>query len=172
MKVQNKQLDEELKSQKEKLDQELKNQKEQHDQRLNKIENQIDDDAQVWAELSIKNTANEILMRIARDQPKKKDASSMFTKFSKDHEDDFRSLKARIGCGRSVPVFIEFLDSLVLARNLTVNCKVVELDENVSRLQKLAEQRPSLQHKFVNQYTIIDNYQIFKSMFPSCFIPA
>jgi hypothetical protein len=58
---------------------------------------------------------------------------------------------------------------LVAHRNMPVDWKMHELNRRVLAIQKLFDRHSDLQRTFLEQYTVIRNYESLKSQFPDRF---
>ena len=125
--------------------------------------------AEIWAEQSIRNTVNEILLRVSGQRPKSTTDSDDCKNFSPLDPHDFRRLKHALGTDRSMEIVTKALDSLVDHRNMPVHWKMHELNKRVLVIQKLFDRHSNLQGTFSEQYTVIQNYESLKSLFPDRF---
>ena len=125
--------------------------------------------AEIWAEQSIRNTVNEILLRISGQRLKSTADSVEFKNFSPLGPDDFSRLKDAIGTDHNMEIVKKALDSLVDHRNMPVHWKMHELNKRVLTIQKLFDRHSDLQRTFIEQYTVIRNYESLKSLFPDRF---
>ena len=155
------------------LEEESKNRiqdRQRYDEELRKLKVLSDEDAEIWAGPIIKKVANEIILRIAKKQPKEQPASNIFSKFAAENPEDFQMLSRLFGQGRDKQKYAQFLDSLVLARNAAINCKVNELDEQVAMLLRLNRRHPTISAMFFDQWTFILKYDRLKGLFPDRFV--
>jgi hypothetical protein len=125
--------------------------------------------AELWAEQSIRNTVNEILLRVSGQRPKSTTDSLEFENFSPLDPHDFSRLKHAIGTNQSMEIVTKALDSMVAHRNMPVDWKMHELNRRVLAIQKLFDRHSNLQKTFLEQYTVIRNYESLKSQFPDRF---
>ena len=144
--------------------------RQRYDEKIRKLKALSDEDAEIWAGPIIKKVANEIILRIAKKQPKEQPASNIFSKFAAENPEDFQMLSRLFGQGRDTQKYAQFLDSLVLARNAAINCKVNELDEQVAMLLRLNRRHPTISAMFFDQWTFILKYDRLKGLFPDRFV--
>ena len=123
----------------------------------------------IWAEYTIRGSSNEILMRVAHQQPKSRTNSRIFDRFASAYQNEFRRLKSVIAPHKDDAAVIKDLNTMVTDRNMSVHCNVLQLNERVLAIRRLFCEYSNLQRTFFEQYTIIQNYESLKDLFPDRF---
>jgi hypothetical protein len=126
-------------------------------------------DIAIWAGQIIRGSSNEILMRVARQQPKSRTKSRIFDRFAVTYKDEFQRLKSVIAPQKDDAAVIEDLNTMVTHRNVSIHCNVLQLNERVLAIRRLFCEYSNLQRTFFKQYTIIQNYERLKSLFSDQF---